>query len=156
MEPHQRKEFAAEKALGAERAGASESLGQGEGGLPSLQFVPTPCNRRFMESFLFLSDLLTGHEPPPIVRTRQDADWFQTLSARSPPGRGEGVGPGAPKTVKSLFTRHAAYPFTGSPDLQNRMRFEAMNLPTAGFATTLSVPTKRAVATPSPSGRGMG
>ena len=44
----QRKEFAAAKALGAERAGASESLGQGEGGLPSTQYIPAPCSRRFL------------------------------------------------------------------------------------------------------------
>ena len=32
------KEFVAAKALGAERVGTSESLGQGEGGFPHIQF----------------------------------------------------------------------------------------------------------------------
>ena len=55
----QRKEFAPAKALGAERVGTSESLGQGEGGLPSIQYVPAPCNRRFMERAVVTpSDLL--------------------------------------------------------------------------------------------------
>ena len=44
----QRKEFAAAKALGAERAGASESLGQGQGGLPSTLFFRPRCSGGFM------------------------------------------------------------------------------------------------------------
>ena len=46
--------------------------------------------------------------------------------------------------------------FMGSPDLQNRMHFEAMNLPAAGFATTLFAPSRRAATIPSPGGEGQG
>ena len=60
-----------------------------------------------MESPLFLLDLLTGHVPPTIVSTRQDTDGFRTLSARSPPWRGEGVGSGARQSVKPPANRDA-------------------------------------------------
>jgi len=46
----QRKEFAAAKALEDERAGASESLGQGEGELPSHHLTLCCCHSRFTAS----------------------------------------------------------------------------------------------------------